>query len=134
MKTKNSNNKMLPSVMIEPVTYDTGTLLSELTWHLLVSLTVTPVLFKESLNCLLFMHHFTFGLRWLTVTVIAFVQSEYLALRLLHSFKGEGKNDTSGGSNGLGRARDVSPLGPNSFISMQFLAKILQSTKLAHPR
>ena len=91
MKTKNSNNKMLPSVMIEPVTYDTGTLLSELTWHLLVSLTVTPVLFKESLNCLLFMHHFTFGLRWLTVTVIAFVQSEYLALRLLHSFKGEGK-------------------------------------------
>ena len=42
MKTKNSSNKMLPLVRIEPRTSDSksNTLLSELTWHLLVRLRV----------------------------------------------------------------------------------------------
>ena len=55
MKTKNSSNKMLPPVRTELGTSDSksDTLLSELTWH---------VLLRESLNCLLFMHHFTFGI------------------------------------------------------------------------
>ena len=40
MKTKNSSNKMLPSVRIEPGTSDikSDTLLSELTWYVLLSL------------------------------------------------------------------------------------------------
>ena len=38
MKTKNSSDKMLPSVGIESKTYDSksNTLLSELTWHVLL--------------------------------------------------------------------------------------------------
>ena len=68
MKQKNSNNnKLLPSLRIEPGTSDSksDTVLAELTWH---------VLLRGSLNCLLFMHHF---ISWTEMINLESIEHDY---------------------------------------------------------
>ena len=61
---------MLPADKIEPGAYDFkfNTLLSELTLH---------VLLRRSLNCLLFMHHFTF---WILMIYLESIEHKYVRI------------------------------------------------------
>ena len=70
VKTKNSSNKMLPPVRIEHGTSDfkSDTLLSELTWH---------VLLRWSLKCVLFMYHFTI---WTQMNHLESIEHDYVRI------------------------------------------------------